>query len=542
MGIFTLAWNSILEVGKLIALPVASARGNRRIGQMLRWGLHVLAVVTILLCLAWLNYFWDLEQVVSTPWLAARRFWLPLMFGLVYTLAWLGWWIWGFATAPADASAHPDLDDAWSEAAAALEQAGIQLAATPVFLVLGKPAACESSLFGASRLSLTVSQAPRRRDAPLHVYANEEAVYITCSGASLLARQAEMYASQPAAAESDLPQATVADRDAAADDDSLAWDNPSFDPPRAWTGGVEGLDQLEQSVALLVNDRTTQAKPLVQKQPIPQEARPHPCVLAAGDEAELHAARLAYLCRLIREARRPYCPLNTVIVLVPLAATDSERDANNFAAVVQRELGVVQDELNVSCPVVTLLCDLEKTVGCREFIERMPEEQRRRRLGVTFPHTERADDESLHGTIREGLVWLCHTLTPSLVYRLIPPPRGAVAEATTELDANIRRYQFLDQIRSREAPLARILCRGIDPANTTWQLRGCYLAATGADATREQAFVAGVFPPLLQLQNAVAWTASAIREDRLFRCWMWAGYAALAAFTLVAACLILALS
>lgn len=541
MGIFTLAWNSILEVGKLIALPVASARGNRRMGQLLRWGLHALAVVTIVGCLAWLNYLWDLEQVLSTPWLGARRFWLPLMFGLIYTLAWLGWWMWSFALAPADASSHPDLDDAWSEAALVLEQAGIQLAATPVFLVLGKTATCESSLFGAARISLTVSQAPRRRDAPLHVYANDDAVYITCSGASLLARQAEMYA-PPVARETTPEPAEVAEPNAAENDDSLAWGNPSFDPPREWTEGVEGLDQLEQSVALLVNDKAASAKPVSRKQPVPEETQPHPCVLAAGDEAELHAARLAYACSLIREARRPYCPLNAIVVLVPLAATDSETDANNFAAVVERELGIVQDEMKVSCPVVALVCDLEQAAGCQEFIERMPEEQRRRRLGVTFPHVERAAGESLHEMVRDGLDWLCQTLTPSLVYRLIPPPRGAAADAATELDGNIRRYRFLDQVRSRQSRLARILCRGINPTNTSWQLRGCYLAATGVDATRQQAFVAGVFPPLLQLQNAVAWTASALREDRLFRCWKWAGYAALAAFILVSAGLMLALS
>jgi hypothetical protein len=130
--------------------------------------------------------------------------------------------------------------------------------------------------------------------------------------------------------------------------------------------------------------------------------------------------------------------------------------------------------------------------------------------------------------IADGLRWLCRELTPSLVYRLIPP---SLPDAAADLAANISRYRFLGEVRNRQSRLARVLTRGVNPVATPWQLRGCYLAATGADATREQAFVAGVFPSLMQLQNAVAWTPAALAEDRGCRLWTRAGYAALALFT-----------
>src|SRR5690606_38743042 len=140
-------WNSVVEVFSLVALPLTKARGNRRFGQVLRWTFHALAVGLILLCLAWLNYVLDLEQVVRTPWHAARRLWLPLMFTLVYALAWLGWWLWRLAAMPAEASQHPDIDEAWREALQALAHAGIDLSATPLFLVLGRTASPEVCLF-----------------------------------------------------------------------------------------------------------------------------------------------------------------------------------------------------------------------------------------------------------------------------------------------------------------------------------------------------------------------------------------------------------
>jgi type VI protein secretion system component VasK len=224
------------------------------------------------------------------------------------------------------------------------------------------------------------------------------------------------------------------------------------------------------------------------------------------------------------------------MILAPLAATDSDVDANNLAAVVERDLGVLQETLAVSCPVVTLVCDLERVPGCQEFIERLPEEQRQRRLGLTFPHVAAADLGSLPTMISDGLRWLCQDLAPSLVYRTIPAPRP---DAAGDLAGNTRRYQFLSQVRQREPRVGRIVARGINPGGSPWQLRGCYLAATGADAVREQAFVAGVFPSLVQLQNAVAWTPAALREDRFFRHATYAGYAAVAMFGTVTLAILL---
>ena len=57
---------------------------------------------------------------------------------------------------------------------------------------------------------------------------------------------------------------------------------------------------------------------------------------------------------------------------------------------------------------------------------------------------------------------------------------------------------------------------------------GCYLAATGEDAVREQGFAGGIFPQLVQIQNHVAWTRAAIDDDRFCRRLAWAGYCALA--------------
>src|SRR5262249_35377134 len=82
-----------------------------------------------------------------------------------------------------------DIDDAWSDAVKALDQAGIQVSDLPLFLVFGQPAGGEKTFFEAAQLSLTVSHEPSG-DRPLHVYANRDAIFVTCAGASLSGRQA----------------------------------------------------------------------------------------------------------------------------------------------------------------------------------------------------------------------------------------------------------------------------------------------------------------------------------------------------------------
>ena len=93
----------------------------------------------------------------------------------------------------------PDIDAAWAEALKALDQAGIDLSAAPLFVVLGQSQGSEESLFAAAQLPLQVRHVPRRPTAPLHLYASRDGIYLTCGGASLLARQIALLTEEAAA-------------------------------------------------------------------------------------------------------------------------------------------------------------------------------------------------------------------------------------------------------------------------------------------------------------------------------------------------------
>src|SRR5262249_46590964 len=100
---------------------------------------------------------------------------------------------------------------------------------------------------------------------------------------------------------------------------------------------------------------------------------PRPSLLKSQAETELHLARLRHLGRLIVRDRRPYIPVNGILLIVPLAATDTEEDAGQTALIIQQDLTIIRKTFQVHCPMIAMLSDLETLPGFREFFDRFPD-------------------------------------------------------------------------------------------------------------------------------------------------------------------------
>jgi hypothetical protein len=524
-----------------LLVPVGSrARAWRGLSPPWRWLLHLACVAAVLAGLGWLNYQFDLERFLRAPLPWLRKVWLPLLFFFVYLNLWLGWWLWQLLGPDQETSAYPDLDAAWAEAVRAVERAGLEVTRVPLFVVLGRPEAPEEALFQASRLEWAVAPAPRRPDAPLHVYANSEAIFVTCPGASLLARHAALLTGGADPGPNGQGEAAPADLTARGADRAGAPPGTSQPRPRLGRAGQARepgpspgarADAEQRALGLLFAEEEAERAR--------QRAERRPFLLTNVDEAERLTARLRHLCRRITRARRPYCPVNGVLVLLPFAASDSDTAANQTGAVCQHELTVVREELRVHCPVVVLVCDGERVPGFCELVQRFPEDRRDRHLGKQFPHLTELDAAALPEMIAGAVRWLCEALVPALVYRLLRPADPDGAERPDGVAGNVRLYHFLCQMRQRQERLCRLVLRGVAPGEKTgpvvqgaFPLRGCFLAGTGRDAAREQAFVAGVFHQLLKNQNVVSWTADALAEEADYKRWTRCGYLALGLFTL----------
>ncbi len=506
-----------------LVLPMFSkARQGRGMSPAVRWGLHLVLVLLILIGLGVLNYALGLEKYLSTRLVALRSVWLPLLFALFYVLCWLSWSLWKLLGPEQESSDFPDVDAAWAEACRSLDSAGIDLTETPLFLVLGRPATAEETLFQAAGMPLDVAGVPRRSDAPVRVFANRDGVYVTCSGASLLGRQAALYAETggPGSIETatpvEAPEETFATIAAGNKGEGVKSVEAILSRAREQGRGMgQLLDEEKRAIGLLVASEETSS------------GRARPSIFKNKGEADLLSARLHHLCRLIVRDRRPFCPINGILVLLPMASCDSDDDASQAGTILQRDLASARDVFRLVCPVFVVVTELEALPGFRQLIERLPEGQKERRMGQRFPLVPDLEPSAVPSMIESGVQWIGNKLFPDMIDKLWRVEAAGGADLTETVEGNVQLYQLLRNVRDRQKRLSRILIRGTLVEGAPPMLGGCYLVGTGPDPARQQAFVPGVFRRLTESQDYISWTRSALAEDTDYSKWTTFGYAGL---------------
>lgn len=536
----------VLEALKGVALPAsAPARGARRLPPAVRWLLHGLVLAAVLGGLWWVQRRFDLDRFLRLPSPAARGLWLPLLFVTAYALCWTGYWLWLLLGTEQEGAVFPEIDQAWGEAVRALDQAGVDLTASPLFLVLGRPRQGEEPLFQGVQPRLLVGGAPRRADAPLRVYANREGVYVGALSSSLLGRQAALLAEAPPAGP---PGGDPAGGAAGlGSDDGEGFSTFGLASVRA-SREVEEILARARAEGRGVGQLLEEEKRAIGLLTAAEAAAEGEGEGAAGArvwllkdraEADSYAARLRHLCRLIARERQPFCPINGILLVVPIAAGQADEATTQVGMAAQRDLAEARQALGVACPVFALVCDLETLPGFQELIARLPEEQRDRRLGQRFPLVPDVEPSEVAGMIERGVEHIGNRLLPNLVstlWRVESSGGGPGWTAPEVLQGNTELYRLLGGVRDCQKRLARVLTRAALPEGAPpAMLGGCYLAGTGPDPARERAFAPGVFRRLIESQDFVAWAPEAVARDRAYRRWTRAGYVGLAA--VVASCL-----
>jgi hypothetical protein len=268
--------------------------------------------------------------------------------------------------------------------------------------------------------------------------------------------------------------------------------------------------------------------------------RPRASLLKNPTLVATQTARLKNLCRQIVRDRSPYCPLNGILLLVPYGGAEKDADAQDTGLICPQELQAARQALQVQCPLIALVCDMETAPGFSEFVARFPTGERQRRIGQRFPlNPDLNAGESAAELIDRGAQWPCAALFPSWIYKLFRLEGTGKEDLTTVTRGNVKLYQLLAHMRERRKRFGRILSRAVPADGTALPLYGgCYYAGTGRDANREQAFVAGVVQRLLKEQNAVSWTPEAIAEEAEYERWTKLGYAGLVAGTVALVALI----
>jgi hypothetical protein len=524
MAFLAMIWNGIRQMLGLIMPFFAKAGDLRRFAPALVWVLRILILGIFIGLLYYVHRQLDLGSILpgtSSDFL--RHFWLPLLGLLFVILCWLGWWVWQLLRPEEELSNFPDIDEAWEQATRALYQGGIDLSEKPLFLVIGRPAAVEEAMYQAAELRLGVRQAPSAAGAPLHVYAfrdgRHDSVFVTCAGASLLGKYAGILSGDQEAIE--LPQPADGASQASIDLSKTA--RPEGDVKQV----LEILREAKRQGRELTEEE--------RKQILKMERKGRPSLLKNASEVELARARLKHLCHLIARDRRPYCPINGMLLLIPWECASSDEEAAQAGTVCQQDLSAAREVFQLNCPLITLICDLETAAGGQQFIERFPRDRLKQRLGQRFPLLPDLEPSVLPKSIEDSARWICDSMFPTWIYKFLRPEVPTKDQPGTVTRGNAQLVKLLCQMRWRSKRLGQVLSRALTCEDEQPLLfGGCYLAATGATPGTEQAFLPGVFRRVIENQNYVSWTDEALAQDSAQTNLARYGYVVLGAATLVA--------
>jgi hypothetical protein len=231
--------------------------------------------------------------------------------------------------------------------------------------------------------------------------------------------------------------------------------------------------------------------------------------------------RLRYLCRLIRRDRRPWCPINGLVVLVPWSAAETDDTARAGSGVLQRDLNAARSTLQLRYPTYAVVCDLETARGFAEFRSGFPADVLRQRIGQRLPLGPDVDPGSVPGVVAAAVEWIGAAVLPGWIHRFLQLGSADPRLAPTGGGLHNRNlYLLMRAVFDRAPRLAAMLSRGLppvqgpvgDPAAGLPLFVGCYLAGTGRTADA-QAFVPGIFQRVGDGQNLVAWAPEAVAED-----------------------------
>ena len=452
------------------------------------------------------------------------RLWLPVLFLLLVVLCWGSNELWKLIIRPDVPSNCPDIDLAWADALTALRQAGIDIKNYPVFLILGRPVGDDDTLFDSANLAnnmpLAVRGAPGPM-APVRVYVcleeKQEAIYVTCPGASVLSAFAERLAPRAgrwgAPAPAPLP-ARINPMPAPAPNTR----ERTLQPPDAREGRnlLHGLPSqgLDRPGA---------------------PGRPQGLNASATDAERM---RLGHLCRLIARDRDPYCGVNGILLAIPFAGTDSMQAAQDTGNACQQDLVTAREALGVHCPVVAVVCDMQSAPGFPEFIEQFEAPTRLPRIGQgchLLPALRQNTVEEVRGVRRTLAAWICKDYLRRWIYARCRLENEDSQDLTEEINDNSRLFYLLCGMRERECSLATVLEVGFSAYAPVDRLLfgGCYLAATG-DRVEHRAFLSGVYDRLIECQSAVYWTDPVRQAEARLDRWIRLGWVALLGLIVVA--------
>lgn len=495
----------------------------------LLWTLHLLLIAGVCVGLYYLQLYLNLTQHIRglDYFPDSAKFFLPAVFLVIYLCAWLAWYVWKLFQPTEIISPFPDLDEAWNGVMEALNQAGIGIADTPVFVVIGRPRSGDAELFNLMPHGVAV-KGGNSAASPLRVFANRDAIYLTCPGVTLLNRDAGTVVDE--GPRSQFPtDGSISPNASIGIDGSIGMSG---------MGGGVAIQQVQQIIRKAQQERrslTDHEKQIIRQ--LSGGAGPtegggggatRASILQDAGEVERYTARMNYFCSLVAQARWPLCPINGAVIVLSIADTERDDVAQQLGLVAQKDLENMVDAMRLKFPVYSLLTDLNTLPGADLFLERFASDRRQQRLGKSFPLNPDMKPASVPDAVETNVNWIFSSLLPYWVFKLFRLETPNVESPNDASLANGELTQFLVAVRERAPKAARMVARAVMArAGELPSIGGCYLT-TPEPGGQEPLFAQEFFKKVESTQGFVAWTDEAYALDAGYRRATKTGYFTLA--------------
>jgi IcmF-related N-terminal domain len=464
--------------------------------------------------------------------------------------------------------AYPEVDQAWRAGMQALAANELSIDSIPIFLITGSSGeAQERAIMSASGLHLSVEGVPQG-PAPIHWYANSEAIYLFCTDASwtsaLASLREEMAfeaavsavnVESPTFTQSGLDTTSVVVRTGPAPKSAPEPNRPASPstrgtlelndfvnptPPKSTPAAAAPASSPSSFRGTLLigdsNAETTVSSPTTTPPPSPnadqsrlswQSSQSRPSTMSLTGAVDTLSSRkpvlvshqyssaclqeLQYIGHLVRRARQPLCAINGVLSLIQLESIHSSQvEVEELQRAIRSDLETIRYAFQLKVPVSALVVGLEKERGFRELITRVG---RDRAMSQRFGR--RFDIQAIPA--RDQMVALATHLCgvfEDWTYTLFREEHALARPGNTRL------YELLSKVRCGwKGRLGDILAGGFGcdtnkrDENASVFFSGCYFAATG-DSPDRQAFVKGVIEKMGEEQELIEWTQEAIAANK----------------------------
>ena len=446
------------------------------------------------------TYFWDRLTL---------RFLVPLTVCLVAlpVTAYYATRFW-LETPPSE---FPDIDESWKLGLEAVARAGIDITEVPMYFTVGvSEAKLADQVMQSSSWELIVDGLPNGSH-PLRWYASKRAVMLFLLDASATSKLHAPPDESQTQAPTDLrgtmvgsptesPAPAAADPSAAArglrgtivaSSDAGKAEAPSAPRAMSLKGTmIAGAGESTSAGTAISAAQASTRSPQLDRQ-----------------ERILQGQRLERVCELASSTRLPLCPLNGILGVVDWSLLLASRDGQ-LAAAVRADYDAIVKAAKVYVPMILLINGLDSDPGFVELARRVGEDRaKNNRFGHGHSHLIPPGHDQM-------LALASHAAGQfeDWIYDLFKHPD------CLDRSNNERLFSLLCRTRNELNPRLSELLVGLATAGNSergMMLAGCYFGATGKNQVR-QAFVRSVVEKLVDLEDDIEWTESALAaENRL---------------------------